>query len=269
MNEAEFQMLASTATVLALPIAILAFLLQVIVWYHPSPSSLPSLNFLYKIRFLLSYIVIIILSVWVGSKYTINDVFLLNLSIAEITILAFGSIGVLAMFFLNSKDKVDKSDNSFLIKINREGLIKKGLGLASNAKKMVVMFGSDMSVAQEYERTIRKLTSEGKEVLVIFEESRAGGVVNNTKILKNSGATLIKTSLDTGIRGMLIDPEDQSSILFITDRQPKPNKNEQLVEGNKSSDSKNDYFFRIYNKIDDEVLIKGVYSFSKHLKEKL
>ena len=142
-----------------------------------------------------------------------------------------------------------------LVRVQRQALIDTGIRLIRSAKHTVVMFGSDMSWASDYEEAIHFLTSQGKKVIVLYEINSAPIVLRNADILRKAGANLVSISSDSKIRGMLIDPYDhEDALLYTAYRKLKPSATV-VKEGEKSSEQNYDYYATIYN---DSLIIRAI-----------
>ncbi len=155
-----------------------------------------------------------------------------------------------------------------MVRVHRQALIDTGITLMRGVKLKVVMFGSDMSWASDYEAVIRSITSQGKEVVVLYMHSQASGVLRNADILTKAGAILIATPFDSGIRGMLIDPYDhQDALLYMAYRKLKPNA-AIVEEGEKSSSENYEYHAKIYGMKFDWIVIRTITKYYEILIDK-
>lgn len=145
-----------------------------------------------------------------------------------------------------------------IVRVGRQAVIDTGIRLMRGAKKEVIMFGSDMSWASDYEESIQLITSKKKRVIVLYAKSKVKAVINNAKILSDAGAIMIPVPFDTGIRGMLIDPLDHSDAMFYVAHR-KLKKNAVVVkEGEKGSSDNYEYHAKIYGMKEDWLLIRAV-----------
>lgn len=150
--------------------------------------------------------------------------------------------------------------------VPRQAVIDTGVSFMRGMKQEAIMFGSDISWAIDYEDVITEATANSKKVVVIYEKTQASKVLRNADILLNAGATMIPIHQDSGIRGMLIDPEDsEDALLYIAYRKRKPGA-AAVVEGERSSAEDYDYHARIYDMSHDSKIIRAIYCYYKILK---
>ena len=103
--------------------------------------------------------------------------------------------------------------------VGRNAMIHTGCRLIRNIKKEAIMFGGDMSWASDYEEAIRSTASTGKRIRVLYPRSDANKVRRNEQILKNAGAELLPTPIDSGLRALLVDPEEpKDALLYVVTR---------------------------------------------------
>ena len=126
-----------------------------------------------------------------------------------------------------------------------------------------------MAWADDYEEAVRFITSQGKKVTVLYESSQAQGVRRNANVLIAAGATLLATSSDIGVRGMLIDPyEREDTLLYTAYRRPKRGRSNDIKEGDKSSSKNHEYYAKIYYVEYDSLIIKAVTKYAEILQSK-
>lgn len=181
-------------------------------------------------------------------------------------------VGMVVIAILLSILATIQRRQNVVVRVRRQALIDTGIRLMSGAKRRIIMFGSDMSWATDYESVIRNVTSTGKEVIVLYTESDAPGVLRNASILRDAGAVLIPTSRDSRIRGMLIDPQEPAdALLYVAYRRSKPNA-AIVKEGEKSSSENFYYFARVYDMKNDWIVIRAITRYfeilsTKHLSD--
>jgi len=98
-------------------------------------------------------------------------------------------------------------------KFSKARLIKKTIFLMRNATENIVMFGGDLSWAEDYEDVIKELTGDGKTVIVIFPFSKISNFSRNASTrfdtnvlkLKMAGAIIYYTENDHNLRCTIID----------------------------------------------------------------
>jgi hypothetical protein len=265
MAGSDLQFWANIAQIVSLPVAILALALQVMTWLVPEPFSSGFLSLIHKARPILSYIVVVATSFWLGSRYFSSvPPSSASLHLIDFFLILGAIVIILLMIFTGSIPNEPIS----MIQVQRRALIDTGVRLIHMAKNKVIMFGSDMSWAGDYEESIRFLTSHGKEVIVLYAISQATGVLRNVEILKTAGANLISVPSDSGIRGMLIDPNDHDdALLYTAYRRLKPSATI-VKEGEKSSEQNYEYYARIYDVKHDWLIIRAITKYSEALQYK-
>lgn len=167
MTPNTLQDLANLAQVISFPVTCLALVLQITSWLIPNPLAFKYSSLLQKTRSVLPYIIVSGSSFWLGS----TQVSIINwsnynfwISIALIIILIITIISA-SRFNLNPPNS--------MIRVKRQALIDTGIRLMLATKTEVIMFGSDMSWANDYEEAIQRITSQGKKVTVLYASSQA------------------------------------------------------------------------------------------------
>ena len=113
----------------------------------------------------------------------------------------------------------DMSPTHGLQAVGRGTMVKTERWLIENIKTEAIMFGGDMSWASDYEEAVRSACNLGKKVRVLYPQSDAIKVRRNAQILAAAGAELIPTLVDSGLRGLLIDPQDsKDALLYVATR---------------------------------------------------
>lgn len=142
--------------------------------------------------------------------------------------------------------------------VGRDEMIETGNRLVRGAKTKVLMFGGDMSWADDYKDAISSVTDEGKDVEVVYERSQASKVVENANTLNHAGADLSPVEIDCGIRGILVDPgQPMDSVLYIATRSLKEGRPEVKV-GRPGKEENYNYVAKVYRYQEDWLLIRTV-----------
>lgn len=89
-------------------------------------------------------------------------------------------------------------------RVKRGKLIEQGNKLIRDASQLVVMFGRDLSWANDYQDAILG-SHRGCEIYVICQRSPLPEYVHRADVLRKCGATIIETDDDLGIRATLVD----------------------------------------------------------------
>ncbi|MEM8613786.1 MAG: hypothetical protein AAGF93_17305 [Cyanobacteria bacterium P01_H01_bin.105] len=263
MTTDTLQYLANLAQVISFPIACLALILQIASWLIPSPLAFRLSPSFQRLRSILPYVVVAASSFWLGSRY-FSSPNQTNQSIWIALIVA----AILVIVIVNSSRSSSDKPNS-MVRVQRQALIDTGIRLMYDTKREVIMFGSDMSWANDYEEAVRSITSQGKKVIVLYESNSATGVRRNAGVLRDAGATLVATSSDIGVRGMLIDPyEREDALLYTAYRRLKRGRSLDIKEGDKSSSKSHEYYAKIYNTESDSLVIKAVTKYAEILQSK-
>lgn len=154
-----------------------------------------------------------------------------------------------------------------LVRVGRSAMIDTGKRLISGAKSEVVMFGGDMSWANDYAESIRAVTNRGKSVRVVFPNSQAPKVLQNARTLTEAGAELIPTGVDSGLRAILVDPQDyRDALLYVANRTLR--RGAPPVEaGEHGSEASYHYVANVYDMRRDWLLIRAVTKVYEVLRE--
>lgn len=142
-------------------------------------------------------------------------------------------------------------------RVGRGAMIATGRRLIQNVKQEAIMFGGDMSWAGDYEDAIRAAASRGKTVRVVYPRSNAHKVRHNEQILTDAGAELCPTPADSGLRALLVDPEDpKDALLYVVTRTLR--RGAVPVElGEHGSESNYEYVAKVYDMNRDWVIIQA------------
>jgi hypothetical protein len=161
---------------------------------------------------------------------------------------------MLAVVFVASESLREKG----LASVGRHTMTDLGRTLIKNAKREVIMFGGDMSWANDYVEAIRDVVRNGKHVTIVHPRSDSKKTLSNATLLEEAGAKMLATEEDTGLRAMLIDHEDsRDALLFVADRTLRKNASE-LLQGTAGNDELYEYVARVYDLASDWPLIKAV-----------
>lgn len=260
MTNNTLQYLANLVQVISFPITCLALILQIANWLIPSPLALNLPPFFQRLRSILPYFVVATFSFWLGLRYFSNS------SITNQNILVILAVAAFLIIIIVNSSKLNLDKSNSMVRVKRQALIDTGIRLMYGTKREVIMFGSDMSWANDYEEAIRSITSQGKKVTVLYESSLAPGVRRNADILRDAGAKLIEIPSDIEVRGMLIDPyEREDGLLYTAHRRLKSGRKLHIKEGNKSSSKTHEYYAKIYNIEYDSLIIKLVTKYAENL----
>jgi hypothetical protein len=124
----------------------------------------------------------------------------------------------------------------------RAALIAEGNRLIRGASQLVVMFGRDLSWATDYREAILEGVAK-RRVFVICQESDLPAFRDSAALLESSGARVIRTKDDLGIRATLIDSDQRGGgLLFVASKQAVPN-------------GEHRYRCKIYDYSEDDILI--------------
>lgn len=141
--------------------------------------------------------------------------------------------------------------------IGRDAMIQTGRRLIKGVKTEAVMFGGDMSWAADYEEAIRTVTNGGKRVRVLYPQHDAVRVHRNAQILLDAGAQLLATAVDSGLRALLLDPQDpKDALLYVATRTLRTGRVPVEV-GDHGSEQTYKYVARVYTMDRDWVLIQA------------
>ncbi len=143
--------------------------------------------------------------------------------------------------------------------ITRAAMIDTGNRLIRNAKDDVLLLAGDMSWADDYAASIKKLTSEGKPVRIVYPVARATTpkVRENIQTLTDAGATFIGLKTDTHLRAMIIDPAHANDAqLYVVERQLRK-EGWEVAEGQPGSERGYQYVGRIC-RLRDEAILSSV-----------
>ncbi len=142
--------------------------------------------------------------------------------------------------------------------IGRDEMVATGNRLIQEAKSEVILFGGDMSWAQEREPAVRTAVARGKKVRVLFPASRGTVAANNAAVLQAAGAELIETPVDSGLRAILVDRQDpRDALLFIATRTAR-REAARVAEEVRSRDAYYRYVGRVYSMRTDWALLQAV-----------
>jgi hypothetical protein len=169
-----------------------------------------------------------------------------TLQVVLVAITMFGVFGVIIASVMSRRAPT---------RIGRDALIRTGNKLIREAKREVVMFGGDMSWAGDYEEAIRATRDSGKRVRIIYPNSTAKKVVRNIEILRAAGAHLISTPTDSGLRAMLVDPDDQRDAMFFVASRTLHTDGVPVGPGDQGSETNYKYIAKVYGMRNDWVLI--------------
>lgn len=137
----------------------------------------------------------------------------------------------------------------------RVAITQAGRQAIEDAKRLVVLFGGDMSWAKDYEHAVMDVTSRAKDVMVVYRRNNAPRVLENASVLKAAGATLFASSRDCSIRGILVDPDDSRDARFLVmDRRLRPNSSPVEV-GRQGTEGQYEYTAVMYTREWDSQLI--------------
>ena len=142
-------------------------------------------------------------------------------------------------------------------RVGREAVIATGRRLIQQVKREAIMFGGDMSWTSDYEDAIRAATTRGKRVRVVYPQSSAQKVRHNEQILRDVGAELCPTPADSGLRALLVDPEDpKDALLYVVTRTLR--RGAIPVEiGEHGSESNYEYVAKVYDMNREWVIIQA------------
>lgn len=141
--------------------------------------------------------------------------------------------------------------------VGRDAMIQTGRRLIRDVKTEAIMFSGDMSWAGDYEEAIRSATSSGKRVRVLYPQSDAAKVRRNAQILKDAGAELLPTPVDSGLRALLVDPGDsKDALLYVATRTLRRGAIPVQV-GDHGSESTYEYIAKIYTMDREWVIIQA------------
>lgn len=128
----------------------------------------------------------------------------------------------------------------------REELIKEGNSLIRRASQLVVMFGRDLSWARDYGEAIRGSAGRRK-VFVICQDSDLAAFRDSADLLERSGARVIRTKDDLGIRATLIDSDQRGGGFFF------------VASKHAASDGEHRYRCKTYDYKEDDILIVAMH----------
>lgn len=141
--------------------------------------------------------------------------------------------------------------------VGRDAMIHTGRRLIRNTKREAIMFGGDMSWANDYEEAIRSTTSSGKRIRILYPKSEAPQVRRNEQILREAGAELFPTPIDSGLRALLVDPEDsKDALLYVVSRTLRRGAVPVQV-GEHGSESNYEYLAKVYTMGEEWVIIQA------------
>jgi hypothetical protein len=139
--------------------------------------------------------------------------------------------------------------------VGRDAMIHTGRRLIIDVKKEAIMFGGDMSWANDYEEAIRSATGRGKRVRVLYPRSDTPKVRRNEQILSDAGADLLPTPIDSGLRAILVDPEDsKDALLYVVSRTLRSGA-VPVQEGEHGSETNYRYLAKVYTMGGEWVII--------------
>lgn len=125
--------------------------------------------------------------------------------------------------------------------VSRNKIIKTGNSIILNTKDKLVLFGGDLSWANDYINSIKILKRENKIIEIYFPQSKYENCTDNEDFfnriidLKEAGARVYSLKNDYGLRCIISDPDSYNSNdnmeIMITDR----------IYRNKSNTMKNKY----------------------------
>lgn len=142
--------------------------------------------------------------------------------------------------------------------VGRDAMIDTGCRLIRNVKKEAIMFGGDMSWASDYEEAIRSVTRCGKRIRVLYPRSNAAKVRRNEQILSDAGADLFPMPIDSGLRALLVDPEDsKDALLYVVSRTLRSGAVPVQV-GEHGSESNYKYLAKVYTMDREWVIVQAV-----------
>ena len=142
------------------------------------------------------------------------------------------------------------------VTVSRAQMIQIGKNLITGAKRKVVLFGGDMSWADDYEGA--KITSEGKKVVIVCAKSNGHKVRRNKAILESCDSDFLELEVDLGLRAMIIDPDHiEDSILFLVKRTLKPSKIS-VSNGEKGTSQLYEYKAKVYTNYSEPVPLEAM-----------
>jgi len=172
-----------------------------------------------------------------------------DLGIALLVLIVGGVIAVVVASIMSRRG---------LQAVGRQAMIDTGRSLIRNIKADAVMSGGDMSWASDYEEAIRSATSSGKRVRVVYPRSDATKVRRNEEILREAGAELLPTPIDSGLRALLVDPADpKDALLYVVTRTLRSG-GVPVQTGEHGSESNYQYMAKIYGMNREWVIISAV-----------
>ena len=135
----------------------------------------------------------------------------------------------------------------------RAELIAEGNRLIRGASHLVVMFGRDLSWATDYREAILEGAAKRK-TFVICQESDLPAFLGSVALLEGSGARVIRTRDDLGIRATLIDSDQRGGgFLFVANKQAVSN-------------GEHRYRCKTYDYLEDDILITAMHRFFEELR---
>ena len=165
-------------------------------------------------------------------------------------LLIVGVFGVIVSSILARHDR--------LVPVTRDAMVDTGKRLIRDAKSVVILFGGDMSWARDYEDSIRSATSRGKTVRVLYPRSNAARVLQNSQILVDARAEPVSTPTDSGVRAILIDPQDHAdALLYVANRTLRAGA-PPVEAGERGSEESYQYVAKVYGMRRDSLLIGTV-----------
>jgi hypothetical protein len=182
-------------------------------------------------------------------------------SIASIVSLAFatfsGSTGlvvlglVLTVVALLAKVRADRHRRAK--EIPRAELIAEGNRLIRGASQLVVMFGRDLSWAGDYREAILEGAAK-RRTFVICQQSDLPAFRHSAALLEASGARVITTRDDHGIRATLIDSDQRGGgFFFVANKQA-------------AADGEHRYRCKTYDHREDDILITAMHRLFEDLR---
>lgn len=143
----------------------------------------------------------------------------------------------------------------------RQEIIAAGRAIIGDAHEAVVMFGGDLSWAEDYEQAIAAKRDEGKEVTVVYPAARSGrNVDRNVRLLRKVGARVIATSVECRPFGILIDPEHRTDSRFLVTRRRVRAGAAGVVVGERGTGESSRYWARVFDTRRSESLIEAATS---------
>ena len=141
--------------------------------------------------------------------------------------------------------------------VGRDAMIATGNRLIRNVKKHGIMFGGDMSWASDYEEAIRSATGCGKRITVLYPVSTAQKVRRNEQILREAGAELFPTPIDSGLRALLVDPDDSKDALLYVVTRALRSKGVPVQVGEQGSERNYQYLAKVYTMEQEWVIVQA------------